>query len=83
MELRHAMPGITIEPHRPRSEAHAVERLWREPELIRTLLFEYAKFAAAALRTQVEDDPETSRLAVIFGGRKPVSPKVVKGSFSS
>jgi uncharacterized SAM-binding protein YcdF (DUF218 family) len=83
MELRHAMPDLLIEPHRSRSEAHAVTRLWREPELIRTMVFEYAKFAAAALRTQVEDDPETSRLAVIFGGRKPVSPKVVKGSFAS
>ncbi|MGL4729137.1 MAG: YdcF family protein [Bosea sp. (in: a-proteobacteria)] len=83
LELRHAMPDISIEPHRPRNEAHAADRLWREPGLIRILVFEYVKFAAAALRTQLEDDPETSRLAVIFGGRKPVSPKVVKGSFAS
>jgi uncharacterized SAM-binding protein YcdF (DUF218 family) len=83
MELRHAMPDIRIAPHRPRAEAHSVERLWREPELIRTLVLEYAKFAVAALRTQIEHDPETSRLAVILGGRKPVSPKPVKGSFAS
>jgi uncharacterized SAM-binding protein YcdF (DUF218 family) len=82
MELRHAMPGIAISPHRPRAEAHSVERLWREPELIRTLVLEYAKFAVAALRTQIEHDPETSRLAVILGGRKPVSPKPVKGTFA-
>lgn len=83
IELRHAMPSVQIEPHRPVREAHAVDRLWRDPELMRTMLLEYVKFAAAALRTQVEADPETSRLAVILGGRKPVSPKVVKGSFAS
>ena len=36
---------------------------------------EYAKYLVASARSLLETDPETSRLSVIIGGRKPISPK--------
>jgi hypothetical protein len=48
---------------------------WKDWHTIRLLVPEYAKYLVAFLRSLVEDDPETSRLSVIIGGRKPVSPK--------
>lgn len=82
LELRHAMPGIEIVPHLVMSDAPEQPRWWRDIGQLRVTGLEYMKYLAASLRTRLEDDPETSRLAVIFGGRKPISPKIVSGSFS-
>jgi len=39
------------------------------------LVPEYLKYLVATVRSTLETDPETSRLSVIIGGRKPISPK--------
>ncbi len=80
MELRHAMPDVVIAPHSSRADASMPGQQWRDPDMLRVLLLEYVKFGLSALRTRLETDPETSRLAIIMGGRKPVSPKQVKGA---
>ena len=81
LELRHAMPGIEIRPHFVMPDAADKDSWWSDLAQMRLIGFEYMKFLVAALRVKVEADPETSRLAIIFGGRKPISPKVVSGTF--
>lgn len=74
-EFRHAMPGVRIVPHPIVTEQIDTASWWNEWRTVKVLVPEYVKFLAARLRSFVEDDPETSRLSVIVGGRKPVSPK--------
>lgn len=74
-EFSHAMPGVRIVPHPVVSEQIDVSGWWNEWRTVKVLVPEYVKYLAARLRSVMEDDPETSRLSVIVGGRKPVSPK--------
>ncbi|MEI5664747.1 YdcF family protein [Bosea sp. CCNWLW174] len=75
LELRHAMPGVRFVPHPVVTDQVDVAGWWRDWHAIRLLVPEYLKYLVAALRSKLETDPETSRLSVIIGGRKPISPK--------
>ena len=75
LEFNHAMPGVRIVPYPVVTDQVDVTAWWKDWHTIRLLVPEYAKYLVANLRSLVEDDPETSRLSVIIGGRKPVSPK--------
>ncbi|MDP3254975.1 MAG: YdcF family protein [Bosea sp. (in: a-proteobacteria)] len=74
-EFSHAMPGLRLVPHPVVTDQIDTAGWWHRWSAIRVLLPEYAKYLAARLRSIVETDPETSRLSVIVGGRKPVSSK--------
>ena len=74
-EFSHAMPGLRLVPHPVVTDQIDTTGWWHRWSAIRVLLPEYAKYLAARLRSVVETDPETSRLSVIIGGRKPVSSK--------
>jgi uncharacterized SAM-binding protein YcdF (DUF218 family) len=75
VEFRHAMPGIRVVPYSVVTEQVDVTGWWYDWPTIRLLVPEYAKYLVVSARSMIEDDPETSRLSVIIGGRKPVSPK--------
>ena len=75
LEFRHAMPGVRFVPHPVVTDQVDVAGWWRDWHAVRLLAPEYLKYLVAALRSKLESDPETSRLSVIIGGRKPVSPK--------
>jgi uncharacterized SAM-binding protein YcdF (DUF218 family) len=74
-EFAHAMPGLRLVPHPVVTDQIDTGGWWYRWSAIRVLVPEYAKYLAARLRSLVETDPETSRLSVIIGGRKPVSSK--------
>jgi uncharacterized SAM-binding protein YcdF (DUF218 family) len=74
-EFAHAMPGVRLVPHPVVTEHIDTAGWWKRWSVIKVLAPEYAKYLVARLRSLVESDPETSRLSVIIGGRKPVSPK--------
>lgn len=74
-EFAHAMPGLRLVPHPVVSDQHDTREWWSNWATIKLLAPEYAKYLVARLRSQFESDPETSRLSVIIGGRKPISPK--------
>jgi uncharacterized SAM-binding protein YcdF (DUF218 family) len=75
LEFQHAMPGLRLVGHPVVNDAAPVERWWRDPGVARMVGIEYAKYLTAWVRASVESDPETSRLSIIVGGRKPVSPR--------
>jgi uncharacterized SAM-binding protein YcdF (DUF218 family) len=75
LELGHAMPDVRFVPHPVVTDQVDVAGWWRDGHTIRLLVPEYLKYLVAAARSKLETDPETSRLSVIIGGRKPVSPK--------
>ncbi|HEY5796000.1 MAG TPA: YdcF family protein [Bosea sp. (in: a-proteobacteria)] len=72
-EFAHAMPNVRLLPHPVVSEQIDTAGWWNRWGTLKVLVPEYAKFLAARLRSTIESDPETSRLSVIIGGRKPVS----------
>lgn len=74
-EFAHAMPDLRLVPHPVVTDQIDTGGWWYRWSAIRVLVPEYAKYLAARLRSLVETDPETSRLSVIIGGRKPVSSK--------
>lgn len=74
-EFTHAMPGVRLVPHPVVTDQIDTGGWWNSWSTIRVLMPEYAKYLAARLRSLVESDPETSRLSIIIGGRKPVSSK--------
>ncbi|KPF71234.1 hypothetical protein IP69_07350 [Bosea sp. AAP35] len=74
-EFAHAMPDIRLVPHPVVTDQIDTGGWWTRWSTIRVLAPEYAKYIAARLRSLFEDDPETSRLSIIIGGRKPVSSK--------
>lgn len=74
-ELGHAMPGVQLVAHPVVTSQMDASGWWSDWGSIRMLVPEYLKYLVARLRSAVEGDPETSRLSVIVGGRKPVSPK--------
>lgn len=74
-EFAHAMPGVTLVSHPVVTDQVDVTAWWRRWSAVRLLGPEYAKYLVARLRSNFESDPETSRLSVIIGGRKPLSPK--------
>lgn len=74
-EFAHAMPNLRLVPHPVVTDHIDTGGWWNRWATIRLLVPEYGKYLVARLRSLVEDDPETSRLSVIIGGRKPVSPK--------
>jgi uncharacterized SAM-binding protein YcdF (DUF218 family) len=74
-ELSHAMPKVRLVAHPVVTEHIDASGWWNRWPVVRVLVPEYAKYLVARLRSLVESDPETSRLSVIIGGRKPVSPK--------
>ena len=74
-EFAHAMPGVELVAHPVVTEHIDTAGWWYRWSTIKILAPEYAKYLVARLRGLVESDPETSRLSVIIGGRKPVSPK--------
>jgi uncharacterized SAM-binding protein YcdF (DUF218 family) len=74
-EFAHAMPGVRIVPHPVVTDQIDTAGWWNEWRTIKVLVPEYLKYIVARLRGLVETDPETSRLSIIIGGRKPVSPK--------
>lgn len=74
-EFAHAMPGVRIVPHPVVTDQIDTAGWWNEWRTIKVLVPEYLKYIVARLRGLVEKDPETSRLSIIIGGRKPVSPK--------
>jgi uncharacterized SAM-binding protein YcdF (DUF218 family) len=75
LEFQHAMPGIRLTAHPVVNDMMAAERWWRDPGVARIVWIEYMKYLVAWARSQIEGDPETSRLSIIVGGRKPVSPR--------
>lgn len=75
LELRHAMPEVRFVPHPVVTDQVDVAGWWRDWHTLRLLGPEYLKYLVAAARSKLETDPETSRLSVIIGGRKPISPK--------
>jgi uncharacterized SAM-binding protein YcdF (DUF218 family) len=75
LEFRHAMPNVRLVARPVVTDNIDVGHWWRDPATFRVISVEYAKYLAALVRTQIETDPETSRLSIITGGRKPVSPK--------
>lgn len=74
-EFAHAMPGVQLVPHPVVSDQVDASEWWHNWSTIRLLAPEYVKYLVARLRSKFETDPETSRLSVIIGGRKPISPK--------
>ncbi len=74
-EFSHAMPGVRVVPHPVVTEHIDASSWWNEWRVAKVLVPEYVKYLVARLRSMLEDDPETSRLSVIIGGRKPVSSK--------
>lgn len=74
-EFAHAMPGVKLIPHPVVTEHIDTTGWWHRWSTIKVLAPEYAKYLVSRLRSLVESDPETSRLSVIIGGRKPVSAK--------
>jgi uncharacterized SAM-binding protein YcdF (DUF218 family) len=74
-EFAHAMPDVRLVPHPVVTDQIDTGGWWNRWSTIKVLLPEYAKYLAARLRSMVENDPETSRLSIIVGGRKPVSLK--------
>lgn len=74
-EFAHAMPNLRLVPHPVVTDQIDTAGWWNRWATIRLLVPEYGKYLVARLRSLVEDDPETSRLSVIIGGRKPISPK--------
>lgn len=74
-EFAHAMPGLRLVPHPVVTEHVETAGWWQRWSTIKLFAPEYVKYVVARLRSRLEDDPETSRLSVIIGGRKPVSPK--------
>ena len=74
-EFAHAMPDVRLVAHPVVTEHIDTSGWWNRWSVIKVLAPEYAKYLVARLRGLVESDPETSRLSVIIGGRKPVSPK--------
>lgn len=74
-ELAHAMPGLRLVAHPVVTDQLDSAGWWRRWASVKVLVPEYVKFRAARLRSLFESDPESSRLSVIVGGRKPVSPK--------
>lgn len=74
-EFAHAMPGLRFVAHPVVTDQLDTTGWWYRWSTIKVLVPEYAKYLVARLRSFVEDDPENSRLSVIIGGRKPVSPK--------
>lgn len=74
-EFAHAMPGVRLVPHPVVTDQIDTSGWWRSWNTVRLLGPEYGKYLVARLRSAFEGDPETSRLSVIIGGRKPVSPK--------
>lgn len=75
LEFDHAMPDVRIVPYPVVTDQVDVTAWWKDWHTIRLLVPEYAKYLVTSLRRLIEDDPETSRLSVIIGGRKPISPK--------
>lgn len=74
-EFAHAMPDVRLVPHPVVTDQIDTSDWWNRWSTLKVLVPEYAKYLAARLRSTVESDPETSRLSVIIGGRKPVSTK--------
>lgn len=74
-EFAHAMPGRRFVAHPVVTDHIDLSGWWHRWSTVKLLMPEYVKFVAAKLRSRFESDPETSRLSVIIGGRKPVSPK--------
>lgn len=72
-EFAHAMPGLRLVPHPVVTDQIDTGGWWYRWGTIRVLVPEYGKYLAARLRSTIETDPETSRLSIIIGGRKPVS----------
>ena len=76
-EFAHAMPGKRFVAYPVVTEHLDLSGWWYRWGTIRLLVPEYVKYLAARLRSSVETDPETSRLSVIVGGRKPISPQTL------
>jgi len=74
-EFAHAMPKVALVAHPVVTDHVDTTAWWSQWTTIKVLFPEYVKYLAARLRSLVESDPETSRLSVIVGGRKPVSAK--------
>ncbi|WP_375409022.1 YdcF family protein [uncultured Methylobacterium sp.] len=72
IELDHALMGRDkVVPHSVVADGVG-SRWWQSPASTRLLASEYVKFLVAWLRTRFEHDPETSRAAILIGGRKPI-----------
>ncbi|WP_082494670.1 YdcF family protein [Methylobacterium sp. Leaf108] len=72
IELDHALAGRDrVVPHPVVAEGVG-PHWWQSPASTRLLASEYVKFLVAWVRTRFENDPETSRAAVLIGRRKPV-----------
>jgi uncharacterized SAM-binding protein YcdF (DUF218 family) len=74
-EFAHAMPDLRLVPHPVVTDQIDTSGWWSHWATVKVLAPEYVKYLVARLRSFFEDDPETSRLSIIIGGRKPVSPK--------
>ena len=72
-EFAHAMPRLRLVPHPVVTDQIDISGWWNRWSTAKVLVPEYGKYLAARLRSMVESDPETSRLSVIIGGRKPIS----------
>jgi uncharacterized SAM-binding protein YcdF (DUF218 family) len=74
-EFAHAMPGMQLVPHPVITDSVDVRRWWSSLHSGRVVASEYVKYVISQGRMLVETDPETSRFAIVIGGRKPISPK--------
>lgn len=73
VELDHALlGGKRVVPHPVVAEGFDAARWWQNPASARLLAAEYLKFLVAWLRTRFENDPESSRAAILIGRGKPV-----------
>lgn len=75
LEFQHAMPGVKLAGYPVVHDATPVDHWWQDATVARIIGTEYLKYLVAWARTKLEDDPETSRLSIIIGGRKPISPR--------
>jgi uncharacterized SAM-binding protein YcdF (DUF218 family) len=66
VELNHALTNMQKIPY-PVAATIDPHEWWHNPSTARVLFSEYVKFIAVWLRTQVEDDPESSSVAEILG----------------
>lgn len=74
-EFAHAMPELRLVAHPVVTDQMDSTGWWHRWSSVKVMVPEYVKFRVARLRSLFESDPESSRLSVIIGGRKPVSPK--------
>jgi uncharacterized SAM-binding protein YcdF (DUF218 family) len=71
LELRHAMPGLTILPYAVVAGGVHPDHWWNDALSAKVIFLEYVKFLAVWARTALETDPEGSMPAALMSGGAP------------